>query len=324
VDLRNKLAKASGVRLPSTMVFDYPTSAAVAKLLLTEVGQVAAEPTATIAATVDRGGEGTLGTLLRHAHAAGAIGGTVPLLVEASRFRPSFTSAADLAGEEHVVRLASGGDLPKLVCVPSFVVGSGPHQFMRFADRFEGDRDVFACSLPGFRGTDLVPATWDAAIDVLADSIRRTVGDAPFVLVGYSIGGVVAHSLAARFEEAGTAPAGVVMIDTPTPEGEETGRVFTTVMTEILDRRHEGIAVDDANWLAMGTYLRLLAQRPATRIATRTLLVRAGERLGSAGGADWPAWDVGGDLVEVLADHFALIEAEVAATAEATERWLRA
>ncbi|MEU4804935.1 SDR family NAD(P)-dependent oxidoreductase [Actinosynnema sp. NPDC023587] len=46
VDLRNRLAKASGVRLPSTLVFDHPTSAAVAKLLLDEVGGAAEHPTA--------------------------------------------------------------------------------------------------------------------------------------------------------------------------------------------------------------------------------------------------------------------------------------
>jgi acyl transferase domain-containing protein/acyl carrier protein len=38
VELRNRLTQASGVRLPSTLVFDHPTSAAVAQLLLSQVG----------------------------------------------------------------------------------------------------------------------------------------------------------------------------------------------------------------------------------------------------------------------------------------------
>jgi len=44
VEFRNRLTQASGVRLPSTLVFDHPTSAAVAQLLLSEVGGSATEP----------------------------------------------------------------------------------------------------------------------------------------------------------------------------------------------------------------------------------------------------------------------------------------
>ncbi|MBS2967084.1 type I polyketide synthase, partial [Actinocrinis puniceicyclus] len=40
VELRNRLTQSSGVRLPSTLVFDHPSPAAIARLLLTEVGAV--------------------------------------------------------------------------------------------------------------------------------------------------------------------------------------------------------------------------------------------------------------------------------------------
>jgi acyl transferase domain-containing protein len=44
VEFRNRLMQASGVRLPSTLVYDHPTAVAVAQLLLTEIGGGEAEP----------------------------------------------------------------------------------------------------------------------------------------------------------------------------------------------------------------------------------------------------------------------------------------
>jgi hypothetical protein len=99
--------------------------------------------------------------------------------------------------------------------------------------------------------------------------------------------------------------------------------VFSLVMAEILDQGHGAVVIDDASWLAMGAYVRLLAQRGPAQISAPSLLIRAGEPLGSDGDvADWPAWQVCQDQVEIAADHFALIEVASAATAEATESWL--
>jgi acyl carrier protein len=38
VNLRNRLAQETGMQLPATLVFDHPTPAAVARVLLSEIG----------------------------------------------------------------------------------------------------------------------------------------------------------------------------------------------------------------------------------------------------------------------------------------------
>ena len=58
-----------------------------------------------------------------------------------------------------------------------------------------------ALTLPGFDGP--IAATWPAMVDALADATLRAAGGSPFVLVGYSIGGVLAQAVAASLQAAG-------------------------------------------------------------------------------------------------------------------------
>lgn len=261
---------------------------------------------------------GTMTTLLRRAHGSRRLAEAVPVLQAASRFLPSFHSADDLPVPPRRVLVSDGDATPALVFVPSFLAGSGPHQFARLAAAFEQRPRAAALVLPGFDRDASVPATWEAALDALALAVRTT--DAPYVLVGHSIGGVVAHALAQRLEDSGSAAAGVVLIDTLDPDPDLRGVMLDWALGSVLDRDGEGMAVNDANLLAMGAYLRILEDRSPVEGRTPTLQVRAELPHGRA--EVWPAWDVADSVVSLPADHFSVLEEQAAMTAKLIASWL--
>jgi acyl transferase domain-containing protein/thioesterase domain-containing protein/acyl carrier protein len=325
VGLRNRLSQATGLRLPVSFVFEHPTPAEIARQLLKLVGSGAADAGAPA--------EDMISVRLKHAAETGTMPEALRQLVDAAGRGPVFTSAAELPDTDgRVAQLASGPGRVKIVCVPSYVyvVGSGQEQFMRLADRFEGVRDVHVCSLPGF-GTGLSPQSREVALEVLEGEIRTAVGDAPFVLVGYSMGGVVARALAERLETSGAAPTGVVMIDTlaldgdgEQVDGDQVGRAFAAMMTEIIAHERRDLSISDANWLSMGTYLRLFADHRQTPISARTLMIRAAEPLDGGTDRTGTRWETTDVHTVVAADHFALIEAAATTTADEIESWIHA
>jgi thioesterase domain-containing protein len=254
----------------------------------------------------------TLTRLLMHANETGRLLDAVPLLTNGSRFVPAFQHAGLTKAPRHVL-VSDGLARPQVICVPSFLAGSGAHQFVRLATAFAPRRRVSGVVLPGFDRGSPVPATWDAALEALAMAVRSAAGGEPFVLVGHSIGGVVAWSLAARL--AANHLAGVVLVDTLVPDSDRQDVMLEWALGSVLDRDPGGLVVTDDSLLAMGAYLRIFQEWQRERPPVPVLQVRADA-------SPWPAWNVADTTTPVVGDHFSVLEEHAGMTAKVIEEWL--
>ncbi|MEV8016431.1 alpha/beta fold hydrolase [Streptomyces sp. NPDC086554] len=265
---------------------------------------------------------GTFTVMLRRAHVENAIGEAVPVLAAASRFRPSFSSTAELSGSPRSVLAADGSASPAVICVPSFLAGSGPHQFARLAVEFSPRMRTSALVLPGFGKSSPLPVSWDLVVEAMAEATLEAAAGERFFLVGHSVGGLMAQAIAERLQRTGREAEGVVMIDTyDIDDRGEREALFDWAMNEILDRDPTGIVVNDDNLLAMGAYLRLYDQWSPISIKAPTLAVRAagaGATLNAPIDPTWKAADFG---ESVLADHFSILEDKAATTARVLGEW---
>jgi len=320
VELRNRLAALADVQIEPTVAFEHPTPVALAAYLegrLTEShggeggGDAASAPA------------GTMRTLIANAHARGETIDAVPLLVDASRFRPSFASAEQREPGGGIV-LSAAGEAPRLVCLPSFVVGSGPHQFVRIARAFEGRRKLTALTLPGAARGDLLPASWSVAVDALVESTLAAAEGDPFVVLGYSSGAALAHNTVERLERRGAPVAGLAMIDAYLPFDESAGGLIAEIVGHLLEMDHDAVAIDDDHLLTMGAYARMLAEWEPGRVATPGLMLRATEDGGVkiSRHGERPAWQAPATTIDVAGDHFSLIGDDAEQSAAALDSWL--
>jgi acyl transferase domain-containing protein/thioesterase domain-containing protein len=277
VDLHKRLVAATGLDLPPTLLIENPTPAAVAQALDALCAPAPDTP---------------LTTMLTTAHANGNLREVITTLGEATRGFP--------ATDAREVLVADGPEPPTLVCFSSFLAGSGPYQFARLAASFQPRHRVLAL-------TPASPSTWDSTVAALAERVPRSA-----LLVGHSIGGVLAHSVAAALTRAGRPPAGLVLIDTFDPDPGGLPDMFAWAMGAILDR----VVVTEDGVRVMGGFLRVFGERREEHVATRTVLLRAK-------GHDWPAWRITPDVRELPGDHFSVMDEHAEQTAQAIQNWLR-
>ncbi|MEV5977412.1 SDR family NAD(P)-dependent oxidoreductase [Streptomyces sp. NPDC052114] len=335
VDLRNRLSVATGLRLPTAFLFEYTVPSAVVSYLLRELAESGA-------ADADGGADGAgtgrarsaeqggVTALFRQAHAEGRHAAGNELITAASVLRPTFDAATAADHVPAAVRLAVGEARPRLLCLPAVVATAGPQQYTRFADHFRGRRDVTVLPQPGFLHGEHLPADMPALAELHAEAVRRAAGEDPFVLVGHSAGGQIAHAATARLERLGLRPAALVLLDVPWPEDTAEDEVAAAMLDVVFDREAKlgGDIMNENRLTAMGGYHRILGPWRPEPIATPTLLVRATESMPGPSGttADGAmlraTWKLDHAVRDVPGNHFTIVEECAGSTARAVEEWL--
>ncbi|WP_330261489.1 type I polyketide synthase [Streptomyces sp. NBC_00539] len=339
VELRNRLNAACGLSLPAMVVFDSKNPLELARLLAARLAAAQGEQgrDAASAAPSQSPLDDTLYGLFLDAIMSGNLQPGLAMLRSVAALRPSFASAADLPelpaavsyGARHQ-QAAGGPKAPRLICLSTPTVAGGVHQHARLAARLS--MPVSGIPTPGFGRGESLPESFEAAVDVLAEAVLRAADGAPFALLGFSSGGLLAHATVARLERAhGVRPAGLVLLDTYYMGGTNDA-LFDQMAFAVPDKAATLGSFSSAELSAMGRYVELLPQFRQDRIEAPVLFVRAGDLFAQAEDsaiapdapeADWQAdWEGADTVATVPGTHFTIVEQHVDTTAPVIDRWL--
>ncbi|MFD5503796.1 amino acid adenylation domain-containing protein [Streptomyces sp. NPDC127061] len=186
--LKSKIETVLGVRIPVSALFDAPTPAGLAALL-------DAPPS----------GNGRAARIPLRPARGRAGSATVP-------DEPHHNSL------EHVLTLRTGGDRTPLICVhPGLGLG---WSYVSLLPHLAPDRPVHTLQSPALlTGAGGLPATMDEMADLYLRSVRELRPRGPYLLLGRSFGGPLAHELAVRLRRAGEEVRMLAVVDAmPMPE----------------------------------------------------------------------------------------------------------
>jgi malonyl CoA-acyl carrier protein transacylase len=316
LELRNRLNTTTGLNLPPMVVFDSQNPAGLAEYI---TGELASNSPKAVES------DDTVAALFRNSVRAGVdIPKTFAMLRAIADLRPEFQHATELRALPDPAKLVDGTGNPRLICLSTPMVAGGAHQHARLAASFRGIRSVYGLPLTGFGGDELLPATAEAATEAVAESVRQAAEGQPFVLVGYSSGGMLAYSATRLLEATGTPPAGLVLLDTYDVKDHGMPDGFEHMTYRMLEMESAFGPYDSARLSAMSRYFHLLPHFDRGRIETPALFVGVEKSFRPDTGDFVKAvpWDFDYDLRMSPGNHFTLVEDEADGTARIIEDWL--
>jgi thioesterase domain-containing protein len=251
------------------------------------------------------------------------------LLVTASLGAPAFGRDDSDRHAVSPLRLATGARGPALVCVPGFATHLGRPWHAGLAPCFHGERDVIELRHPGVDHGDAVARDLETLTGLHATTVRRHLGDRPYVVVGHSMGGSAAHAVTTRLAAEGAPPAGLVLVDayriTPAREAEPSLLALPARIPLAVGEPFD-TAVDDLTLLSLGAYTRMFRGWQPEPTEVPTLLVRATQPLPHMP-EHWPSWSSWPglrDTVDVPGSHLSVLDEHAPTTGEAIRGWIEA
>ncbi|WP_158943853.1 alpha/beta fold hydrolase, partial [Streptomyces sp. NRRL S-378] len=141
------------------------------------------------------------------------------------------------SGLEHVLTLRSAGSRPPLFCVhPGGGMAWCYAGLLRYVPR---EHPVYGLQARGLAGDEPLPADMDELIEDYLGRIRAVQPSGPYALLGWSFGGKVAHTLAARLQQEGEEVSLLAVLDAGT--GGHSSVHGTRTQRDLLELAFDGI-----------------------------------------------------------------------------------
>jgi thioesterase domain-containing protein len=202
--------------------------------------------------------------------------------------------------------------------------GSGAFQFTELAKSFAGRRSLTVVPNPGFAVGEDPPASLPALSEALAELVRDASGGEPFVLVGYSGGGVIAHGVAAQLERMDAPLGALIVLDTFVAADRDTAHLIASVVADLARRPSSRLMLSERQLIATGAYIRLFRDWSPGPLQTPSLMLHASRPLpGVTDGDRTAGYALAAAHADVPGDHFSILERDAATTAQSMEQWIR-
>ncbi|MGV0771741.1 beta-ketoacyl synthase N-terminal-like domain-containing protein [Mycobacterium syngnathidarum] len=314
MDFRNQLAAATGLDIPLATIYDHTTLASLAQHLS---GQKPDPPTTHNARPENDSGQ-PLTTLARRAFRSGSYDAAIDLLRAGAALRESDDDQQDRGADPvRYIELIDGPTgQPELMCFPSLAPSSAAYEFSKLSRYLRQRCRMRAVQLPGFTSRFL-PGSRAMVVDPVCASISRDRDPSGIVLVGFSSGGLIAHSVAAQLEEAGAPVRALILLDTHPMHGGPYGNIAVRILERADMDESSLVPIDDARLTASIRYMDLFSNWKPTRLSTPTIVLapRHLERVHT----EWTDWAT---FIGLDCNHFDLLDSHAAESAESIDRWL--
>jgi acyl transferase domain-containing protein/thioesterase domain-containing protein/aryl carrier-like protein len=207
--LFNRIRKEHGVELPLSVLFQAPTIAATAALLRETQGMPAIAPSA----------DGVEVSMQASADGPSAAEHTPVAAVHAARKSASTADASLLSistAPRSLVEITRGGNRPPLFCVHG--AGGNVLNFRDLSWGLHHDQPFFALQARGVDGVSSPHSSIEEMARAYIEEIRALRPRGPYLLAGYSGGGVVAFEMAQQLKALGEQVPLLVFFDTYHPQ----------------------------------------------------------------------------------------------------------